>query len=171
MPDENKIKIKLPNGAEFEADGPKAADLFAQFLEVVRSMKGSEAPDETGSPREPASTGQDGDFDVDPKTVKRIFQDRNGVVSLTAMPRTERSEADALLVVLLGYSILRNLHTVSAPQLMQSARQSGIQADRIDRILAPYGNYLTVGGFKKGKKYGLNNQGITRAKEVLKGIL
>ena len=51
------------------------------------------------------------------------------------MPNTEKAEADALLLLLYGYTRIKNQHDVTALRLAQAAKQTGIQADRLDRLV------------------------------------
>lgn len=185
MPD-TKLDVKFPDGSSFSAEGPEAlvTQLFQQFIEASRSAPAA-APRAEVTPAalvDPASHGQqDGGGEgsalnngagakaIDPGLMERVYVvDRDGVVSLRVMPA---EEADALILLLYGATKLRGEHALSATQLMKAARQSGIQADRLDRILSLRSAMITMAGIKKGKKYGLNNPGAREAERLLSTIL
>jgi hypothetical protein len=182
MADTYKLVIKLPTGGEFQGEGPEAAvkEDYARFLEAVKSvvpvppsgnMSVVQPLNQPLAPRsEAAAIVTEGA--ADRSLLDRLFSvDRTGTVSLRALPRSERRDADTLLVLLYGFQALKGEHAVTSGRLMKAARQSGIQADRIDRILASQSAFVTAAGFKKGRRYGLNNPGARRAEEILGEIL
>jgi len=74
-------------------------------------------------------------------------------------------------VLLYGYDRIKDQHSVTGGTLKKAARQSGIQLDRVDRLIEPYGPLVNIAGFKKGRRYGLNNQGIRKAEDLLDQII
>ena len=81
------------------------------------------------------------------------------------------AESDALLLLLYGYAQLRNQDQVLGTQLLRAAKQSGLNLERVDRALSKHESLLLKGGARKGTKYSLNNQGRTRAVEIMKAML
>jgi hypothetical protein len=164
-----RLKTRLPNGAEFEAEGSEEVvkGLFDKFLQALKEA--SNRPDTVVLPADriaragPSTASQ---------LLTRIFaEDNNGEISLRALPQTESRDADAMLLLLYGYQVLKGEQTVMAGKLKRSARQSGVVVDRADRTLAPHGTLITRAGSKKASKYGLNNQGVKKAEEILNGIM
>jgi len=88
-------------------------------------------------------------------------EDRNGVISLRTLPKTEERNADALLLLLWGYLVRKEQVEVTARDLIAGMRQSGVpNLTRIDDILEKYDMFVTSGGVRRGKWYSLTNPGI-----------
>lgn len=87
------------------------------------------------------------------------------------LPKGQQKLADGLLLLLYGFRKLKQQEMVLSLDLMKAARQSGIQLPRLDRTLAKHKELVVEGGAGKGKRYGLNNLGITRAEEIMGGLL
>jgi hypothetical protein len=184
---DTKVDVKLPDGSAFSAEGPEAlvTQLFQQFIEASRSATSArgiertpdpppvdtevQSPVDDGGASGAVNNGAGSGQEVDQALMDRVFVvDRDGVVSLRVMPA---EEADALILLLYGAQRLRGEHALTATQLMKAARQSGIQADRLDRILSQRNALITMAGIKKGKRYGLNNPGVREAARLLSVIL
>jgi hypothetical protein len=73
--------------------------------------------------------------------------------------------------LLYGYRTLGNASDVNAGNLMQAARQSGLQLTRIDQTISFYQSLITEGGLRRGKRYGINNQGVNHAEQLIQGML
>jgi hypothetical protein len=189
MSDSYRMFVELPNGAKFRAQGDvsEVREDAERFYTLLLAAPTATTPDtngasngasrassttlselvEDGTPP-PAADG------LDRATLDRLFaQDRNGTISLRALPRGENAEGDALVALIYGSDRIGNEPQVTGSRLMKAAIQSGLhQVDRIDRSLsAQIGKYVTTAGFKKGRRYGLTNPGIRRAEEILIGIL
>ena len=185
MTDSYKLVIKLPTGGEFSGEGDKEAvrEDYERFLEALKCLPIQAPPPLPVAPPTEATpnfrTYSDGNTvltvaegGVDRAVMERLFSvDRTGTVSLRALPRSENKHAEALMALLYGHQVLRGEHSVTSGRLMKDARQSGIQVDRIDRILNTQSSFVTAAGFKKGRRYGLNNPGAKRAEEILTEIL
>lgn len=50
------------------------------------------------------------------------------------------------------------------------AKQTGLSIERIDRVMSKIEAYCMSGGARKGTYYSLNNQGLARAREVLRAM-
>ena len=185
--EDKTAKIRLKVGPhEFEAEGPPEAiqEQYQAFLKVIGGyltlavapppeppekppLKGSEVgkvPDpENGVTSQP----------VDRDTLRRVFTDKGPLLSLLALPKTETSEADALLLLLYGYHEMRQSeYPVTGVRMMQAAKQSGLHSvDRIDRTIDAHEKYVNVAGSRRGRKYSLNNQGLLKAQEIMKVVL
>lgn len=178
-----RIKVKLGQ-AEFDAEGPEAAvkEAYKEFLLALRPgvqsdslspLRGNSvgAADNNSS----IDPGNDGEAPLDSAEEtqsKRLFMiHKDNTVSLRLLPKGKERDGDALLLLLYGYLLFRKLEHVTALELMKATKQSGIQLDRLDRTFARYSPYVNTGGARKGKRYSLNNQGITKARELAKETL
>lgn len=176
MSDPHKVTIKIGD-AEFSAEGDKetVAKQFEAFLAAL-AHKPSAPPPSPAAPATPAG-GSNGDDnggataeDASSDIVKKAFKASKDIVSLNYLPRTSQKEADTLLLLLYGYAVLKGQDQVLGTQLIRAARQSGISLDRVDRAIGKHDSLLLKGGARKGVKYGLNNQGVKTAKEMLTAL-
>jgi hypothetical protein len=174
MAETHKLRIKIGD-AEFEAEGSQESiklqyDAFLAALAATPKSaakppfpwegQGGGAPDPAANQDQDQLIGKaynvDGDKDL---------------VSLKYLPKGENREADALLLLLYGYSKLKGAEAVLGTQLLKAARQSGLTLDRVDRHIAKHDAFLMKGGARKGMKYSLNNQGFVKAAELLKLLM
>jgi len=182
-----RLFVELPNCAKFRGNGDVAdvrVDLD-RFYELLIEAPAPVAPvahangDGITLQAETTRTAVDATSpsptdELDQTTLDRLFsRDKNGTVSLRALPHGDKAETDALVALIYGAARLANEEQVTGSRLMKAAAQSGLhQVDRIDRALQPaIGQYVTTAGFKKGRRYGLTNPGISRAQAILTGIL
>jgi len=178
MSDTHKLRIRIGD-AEFEAEGSESSvkAQYDAFLQALAAQGAAEA-------RAPAAPGsapkdhieQNGEPDesagVDEALIEKAYLlGKDGLVSLKYLPKSDQREADALLLILFGYTTLKQADAVLGTQLTRAARQSGISIDRVDRALAKHDTLLLKGGARKGVKYSLNNQGRVKAQEMLKQML
>lgn len=192
MTESYRMFVELPNGAKFRAHGA-VSDVrtdVERFYELLLSVPASTTPTPKNPslngttaatpPSDPAEdteipgTTPEGVADtLSQQMVDRLFaRDRNGTVSLRALPQGENAESNALLALIYGSMVVGGEAQVTGSRLMKAAVQSGLQLERIDRSLSSaVGPFVTTAGFKKGRKYGLTNPGIRRAEEILKAIL
>jgi hypothetical protein len=179
-----KLRVKV-HDSEFEAEGPTATvnkqyEAFLEALDKVDSAKaesrelGDSKVTRDGLP--PAiPTGQKNPVheQIDSALFRRIFAENGSVISLKALPKTDTAEADAILLLIYGYQVLRQSeYPVTGVRLMQAAKQSGLhQVDRIDRKIAAHEQYILTAGTRRGKKYQLNNQGVSHAEDIVRSLL
>jgi hypothetical protein len=169
MAETQKIKIKLGSN-EFEAEGP--VDLvkaqLSEFLEIIKSA-GTAQLGASPAPIPPSPVGaEDGLKGPQAELVDRIFkQERDGLVSLKVLPKGKDRDADTLLLLLYGYKRLKNQENILGTRLMKAATRSGLQIKRIDRTFTPHESLIVKGGYRRGKTYTLNNQGVIKAEEML----
>ena len=91
-------------------------------------------------------------------------------LSLRVMPRglkQRERNADALLLLLYGMLALQGRSPVTAPALLRSARQSGLDLDRASRLLDRRRRYLFTEGRRRGKRYGLTAAGVQYCEDLL----
>ena len=173
MADEFKINMKLGEGVEFNAEGPEA--LVREALAAFLERASNHSPHSTPPGEAPVDQAQGSDQREDRQSagkfsesiIDRVFRVDGEVVSLRAIPTTAKPNADALLLLIYGYSRIKNQHDVTATRLAQAARQTGIQTDRLDRTIAQNNGLVVKAGVKKGVRYGLNNPGIKRCEELI----
>jgi hypothetical protein len=172
-----KLSVKFPDGTQFDAEGKEAsvqAD-FQLFLEALRANPQTKSdaanpvkPDDPTPPNpNPAITPPT----ISPDLMSRVFLVQGENVSLRVLPTGGKRDPDALLLIIYGFRALKNAADVTGGRLAICARISGVQTDRVDRIIAQHDAYVTKGGVKKGKKYGLNNPGVRYAEELLTKLL
>lgn len=175
-----KIQVKIGD-AEFQAEGPEqiVSTQFDRFIDVIAARKAAVNTTHQETKKETADSTGNGSGTIPvvetPSVLalhERVFSldDRAGL-SLRVLPKTDAPEADAVMLILYGYATLRSQHDVLSVQIGKSAQQSGVNIDRLDRALLTHTQYVTSAGQKGGKKYGLNNRGLARAKELLEGLL
>lgn len=104
-----------------------------------------------------------------------IFQQdgKGKLLSLTAKPSGDATELDAVLLLLLGHKELRGADLVSADELLYGLRQSGYSVDRADRIVdrGESQGFVHRSGVRRGTRYRITNQGVTKAKVVAQELL
>jgi hypothetical protein len=195
MTDVYRVYVELPNGAKFRAHGVADEvrtdlDHFYELLIAaptpsiaIPTINSSNVTNSNGVAHHNDNGNGDGAAinaiptaadGLDTALLDRLFsKDRNGTVSLRALPHGENHETNALVALIYGAAKLANEPQVTGSRLMKAATQSGLhQVDRIDRSLSSaIGQYVTTAGFKKGRRYGLTNPGIRRAEEILAEIL
>lgn len=179
-----KLRVKVGD-AEFDAEGPPdlIKEQYQAFLEAVRASP-APTPAQPAALMQPApQPGTAGTASNGVSTppadqmlsamLKRVFRDAGPVISLLALPKSKNAEADALLLLLYGYQELRKgEYPVTGVRLMQAAKQSGLhQIKRADRTISMNEPYIMAAGAHRGRKYSLNNQGVTRAEEIIREII
>jgi hypothetical protein len=174
MADDQKYRLKtrLPNGAEFEAEGSEAVvqALFEKFLAASQAASPSRDT-KILPPRPPAEETPEEEKGEQSAISNRVFaQDKAGTLSLLALPKGENRDPDTVLMLLFGYH-QKGQETVTVGVLKKAAQKSGVQLDRVDRVLAPYSSYVTKSGLRKGSRYGLNNQGLIKAQALVDGVM
>lgn len=165
----HRIKIKIGN-SEFDAEGEPelVQSQYEAFLAALKSNV-------TTSPSVIADTQhQPSQRDFAPgyidSVADRIFVN-DDTLSLLALPKTDNAVADALILLLYGYHRLRSERSVTGSALMKSAKQSGAKADRIDRFLDMKKEFVNSAGNRRGRRYSLNNRGMSEAENLIQGML
>jgi hypothetical protein len=172
MTEPYKVTIKIGD-AEFSAEGDKATvdAQFQAFLTALAAVGAvSKGPAPTPAQETPGEAQADNPSLNDDQLTK-AFIDGKDSVSMNILPQSQSKAADTLLLLLYGYLHLKDQDMVLGGDLIEAARQSGITLDRVDRTIAKHSSLLRRSGQRKGAKYGLNNQGIIKAKEMLTAML
>lgn len=162
-----RIRVKI-GSSEFDAEGPTelVRQQYDEFLKAVSSVNlAASVPSQNLSAPPPANPNPSQETPPD-AVMQRIFSIDQGVVSLLDLPKTQTREADALLLILYGYRQLKNETSLLGSQLMKAANKSGLDIDRIDRVIDRYDEMLMKSGKRRGIKYGLKNRGMAKAKEL-----
>jgi hypothetical protein len=161
----HSIRVKI-GGDEFEASGTEQSvkeqySLFLSARSTAPSLPARRVDLGDVPPPPPPELG------IPPETVQMVFSVRGESVSLNALPRGENADADALIMLLWGFAQLRNTTAVTAGVLMAAARTSGLQLDRIDRVLSSQQMYVLRAGAKRGTRYSLTNPGRQYAANLI----
>ena len=173
-----KLRFKIGQH-EFEAEGDKETverqlavwrDLITQLPSPPPPAGGLTPPapnSATGAapaaPPPPASDSVDYD--------KLFRQDRRGVVSLTVLPQGDRALPSAGLLVMLGRKHYVDEDLVGGAWLLDGLRQSGMAAERADRVFDDYyPQFVTTVGAHRAIRYRLTNLGMARALELAKEL-
>ena len=169
-----KLHIKI-GPHEFHGEGPEDAVKrdFDEWKNLISLVPIRQVASQGFSPPAPEQIAELND--ADQRTLSKVFavDDRRDLVSLRTLPRTDDRDADALLLVLLGYRFLKNQAEVLVTQLKPALRQSGCMVDRVDRVAArPVSQgFLHKGGLGKGGRYSLTNSGLEKAKALLNSVV
>jgi hypothetical protein len=160
--DNARIKVKIGDN-EFEADGPveivKAQfDAFKELLssKASESQKGAQL----NMPNPVEIAGKNGEPPHVP--IEKILHSAGRVVSLTALPA---STVDAALLIMLGHKDMRNHLSVTGQEIGDGLAQSGRPVPRVDRVMdkAIEEAHVLKTGIKRGTRYRLTNQGLSKA--------
>lgn len=181
VPEEkSRIRVKIGD-SEFEAEGDRdiVSAQYNMFLDTIRHVSKSilsvSAPHGQPYTSEPSydvgiMDGTEGSEDQAASGTElnaRVFSRHKDLVSLRVLPETKKKNADALILILYGYQVLKGEDAVLGTQLMKSARQSGLSIDRIDRVISENRGLFIRGGARRGVRYALNNQGERHAIKVM----
>lgn len=173
MEQAHRIKIKIGN-AEFDAEGSPelVKEQFKEFMAAI-SLMGSDKPLSivpTGTPDVPPNPAPSDKSGVDASILERIFM-RGDPLSLAALPKSDNANPDALLVLLYGYTKILGQPQVTGTMLMKSAKKSGVNVDRIDRVINAHTDFILSAGAKKGMRYSLNNRGVQAAEQIIRATM
>lgn len=167
-----KLHLKI-GPHEFSAEGP--AEVVKQDFEMWKSLI-HDLPAQSALPASSEKNGKAGsDTSALPKEqIERIYllDDKRDMLTLRILPRSDDRYADALLLVVLGYKIIKGTDEIMVTQLKPAMRQSGCMVERIDQVAAKYvrQGYLNKGGMGKGGRYSLTNSGIEKATALLNSL-
>jgi hypothetical protein len=162
------LRVRIAD-SEIEATGTEEflRERIQEFLKNIPASGKKISPPklsddlETGSDEAPAMNNSGNE------QVNRLFEDRDGLISLRALPRGANAEAESLLLLLYGYKTIKGTNNVTGVTLMKAAKQSGVNIDRVDRTMGLNTEYVLKAGLRRGVKYSLNNRGVIKAEEVM----
>jgi hypothetical protein len=175
MADHYKMSVKLPGGFEFTAEGPQESvdaqyKLWLQAVEAAQKHPPGVDLNSQGLAAKRHKPQMSADIEEVVGRVYRLDKDKK-TLSLTVLPKTDDAQADALLLLLYGYSHFFHEESVLGGKLMTAANVSGIQLSRVDKVLERHKDKLTTAGLRRGRTYGLNNPGKVFAVSLLERIL
>lgn len=173
----HRIKVKIGD-AEFEAEGPTeiVQGQFDSFLAAIASIPKQAPAPANPAPATPAIPGQSVNGVTPPpqavgsEILARVFREGD-YLSLAALPTGDNIEGSAMLALLYGYLKLKNENAVTGTMLNKSAKISGVNIDRVDRVMGTIKDLVLMAGVKKARRYQLNNRGLSRAEEVINQIV
>lgn len=177
VPGLHRMKVRFGDHA-FMVSGREdvVKEQYDRFVEAaVAIAQASAGPAKSPAKSSKSANGHDVESGVDSMDSAlvdakwdRVFKRKDDQVSLIVLPSTKTQVSDALILILYGFQTLLKAESVSCVDMMAAAKVSGVRIGRIDRALpAAYGCYYHKGGFAKGTRYTLNNQGLRYAQELL----
>ena len=92
-------------------------------------------------------------------------------MSLLATPKSEKADADSLLVLIYGLTEVKGEQAVTGTTLRKSASKSGVNVGRIGETLNARADLIQAGGERKGRRYSLNNRGIAEAERLIQTMV
>jgi len=102
----------------------------------------------------------------------RLFEDNGNTLSLRRLPQTGDVRTDALILLLLGYRVLRNQQNVLAGPLLKGAKDSGVKIDdRVARILKKVPHLVIRPQPGQKSPYRLTNPGVDHAMDIANKLL
>lgn len=174
--EQHRIKSKI-GIHEFDGSGREeiVSAQYEKWLAAVAAHTVA-APLAPTPPADPGAPKPPPDSDAANPTLARAVLDRvfrqDDGFSLAALPRGDNAGPDAILALLYGALKMKGEATVTGTALMRAAKVSGVQnLGRLDRLMESITDFVLVAGVRKAKRYQLNNRGIARAEEVIKGIV
>jgi hypothetical protein len=167
MEDRHRIKAKI-GPHEFEAEGKEAIVIkqYDSFLAAVKAMASAPQSHDAGAKLAPEQSKLRPDAAIPKDVLARVFRDGDPL-SLMHPPKTDKADADGLLMLIYGYTEMMGKPDVTAATLALAARKTGLKVDRLSRSLAAHEALIGVSGAKKGTRYTLNNRGIAEAKRLI----
>lgn len=186
MDSKHKVRIKLGN-SEFEAEGDqeKVEEQLQRFLDIVSKVTSLAVSEAASAPIKPAiaepqppAAKPDGaaqpavpsvpnDDRPPQEVIARTYKTERDMISLRVLPKSKSYAADTLLLLMYGHYVLKGQHDVLGGHLLAEGNQSGLKMDRVDRVLDAHTEFVQKGGRRRGARYGLNNRGLQKAKEML----
>ncbi len=152
----HRLKLRLPNGAEMEAEGTPefvAGERreFTAMLSPRQAGSGPVSPDAAGSPLEPA-------WD-------EIIETRGGDIQLRAKLGGDKTERDACIVLIAASRSLLRTPKPTAAQIARWLRMSGYPISRVDRAIsaAITKGEILASGARRARRYELSGPGLAKA--------
>lgn len=162
-----KLHIKV-GPHEFEGEGPE--ETVKKSFDDWKSLVASIPPAETIRTAAPTSSaggtnGSAAALETDELSRLFVHDEKKGLVTLRILPRGDERDANAALLVLLGFRQLKSQDEVPVTQLKPALKQSGCNVDRVDAVVEKYQRegLINKGGSGKGGKYSLTNSGVEKA--------
>ena len=153
-----KMRFRLPNGEEFEAEGPR------EFIESQRNYFLSLIGQTSATQAHSAIPSQSLSKEHTEKYLwERLLREDGEILILRRKIKLSTPQIASLLLA--GARILLEKEEYSALELAKSLKASGIEGGRLDRALAPeiQSGRLIPQGSKRGRTYHLSEEGFARA--------
>lgn len=154
-PPNHRLRLKLPTGAELEAEG--SPEFITQerreFLASIQQQRNSAAaPTSAGMPK------------LEPSW-EDLVESKGSGIQLRAKLRGDNTPQDAcLLLIAASQRHLRNAKPTAA-QLARWLRASGYPVRRVDRAIqeALQSGEILASGSRRGRRYELSGPGLAKA--------
>ncbi|PCI34840.1 MAG: hypothetical protein COB53_11595 [Elusimicrobia bacterium] len=150
----HRLKIQLPSGASFEAEGTPAF-IAAERQEFVTLQAGRRAG--SGAAEKPSDT-------IEPSW-ETILENTGQKLSLRAKLRGDGAEREAALILLAAARTLLRERKPTAAQIARWLRASGYPIGRVDRTIQAsidQGEILASGS-RRARRYELSGPGLAKA--------
>lgn len=161
----HKLRIKLPSGAELEAEGSPEF-VTEERREFLTLQAGKAASPEGGAAALPRS-GAEVPLGREEEIVSwdTIIDAKRDTIQLRAKLRGEKTEKDACLALLAGAQILLRNPKPTSSQLAKWLRASGYPISRVDRALqeALDKGEILASGSRRARRYELSGPGKVKA--------
>ena len=151
-----KIRFRLPNGEEFEAEGPQ------DFIEAQRNyflrLIGHSHP----AAQQPVVTLPSPSVHTELYLWEQLLKEDDSTLVLRRKAKLTPQETAALLIA--GARVLLKKRSYPALELARSLKECGI-AGRLDRLLASeiQAGRMVGEGSKRSRTYRLTDEGFTKA--------
>lgn len=151
MSESPRVRLKLPNGAEFEATGDP--EFIRSERSAFLSLQKEPAAREKG-----ASSASLADWEA-------VAEAHAGALQLRAKLKNDKTHKDACLVLLAAAQKLLNLKRPTSAQLARWLRASGYPIGRVDRAIAEalQRGEMLASGSRRARRYELTGPGLLQA--------
>ncbi|MEW5951403.1 MAG: hypothetical protein GX447_08620 [Elusimicrobia bacterium] len=169
-----KLRIKLPPGAEFEAEGSEDFVLNQKeaFLQAIRepfSQANNTENQNAGLSIIPQETALN-----EAKSIWQAVVSFDKDIPYIIKKTSSLKPYEAALILMAAQRAVKNIEELSAINLSKGLKLSGLKAERIDRELSSLikENKISAFGFKRSRSYKINQKGIQdaylKALEIIK---
>lgn len=164
-----KIRFRLPNGEEFEAEGPREfiEDQRNYFLTLIGTPSPANFTNTDVLSKPPVTQLHNIKEKASPHTElffwEQIFKIEDTLLVLRRKAKLDA--ADLALLLLAGARVLLQKSTYSALELAKSFKACGGTQGRLDRLLLGevQSGRILAHGSKRGRTYQLSEEGFARA--------
>ena len=174
--DKYKLHVKI-GPHEFSAEGPvdDVKEQFDAFKELISTAQAVPTEKIRGADATDSSELESSADTQDERLLRILYgqNDKRGLVTLRIVRKGKEGIPESILLILLGYLILRNEEEVGVTKLKLALAQSGIRTERIDRKTVSYvdSGLLIKHGKAKGSRYRLTNTGEAEARRLMEELL
>ena len=158
-PNQQRLRLKLPDGSEFEAEGT------AEFVQSERQQfQASINPPPTNNIRAQSKSPEENPYALNIHW-ETIIEQKDGGIHLRAKLSGDRSHKDACMVLLSASQSLLRQPRPTATQLAKWLRISGYPVQRMDRTLQEgiAQREILSSGSRRARRYELTGPGKIKA--------